>query len=135
MRRLSITLLSSLIILALSSCSEDTEVGLEPDDDITGSWSLVRLEGGLSGIVTEFQPGDVILDFSSDQVTITSDDNYDLGFSVGVYDYQIESTDSGNALLVGEGILNGTFELFITRFTIDQRAWDGPLYTFERNLN
>lgn len=122
-----------IAMIVFSSCSDDSEVGLVSSDDITGSWSLIRLEGGLSGIVTEFQPNDVTLDFSADQVTIASDDNYDIGFSVGVYDYQIESTVSGKALRVGDGILNGSFELTTTQFTIDQRLWDGPLYTFVRN--
>jgi len=126
-------ILMSLAFFVLFSCSDDSEVALEPGTNIIGSWSLVQMEAALSGIVTEFQPREITLEFSTDQVVITSDDNYEIGFSVGVYDYHIQSTDSGEALRVGDGILNGNFELFTTQFTIDQRIWDGPLYTFVRN--
>lgn len=133
MQQLRIALVSCLAIFVLLSCEDETEVVLESDAEIVGSWSLIKLERGLTADVTEFQPQQITLEFSADQVTITSDDNYDLGFSVGVYEYLVASTDQGEALQVGEGILNGTFDLSSNQFTIDQRHFDGPLYTFVRN--
>lgn len=133
MQQLRITLLSCLVVFVLGSCNDDLGVILESNTGVIGSWSLIRTEGSFLGSVTEFQPEEVTLDFSADQVTIASDNSYDLVFFVGIYDYQIESADSGDFLLVGEGVLNGSLELSATQFTIDQRAWDGPLYTFIRN--
>lgn len=133
MQQLRIALVSCLAIFVLMSCEDETEVVLKSDAEIVGSWSLIRLERGLTANITEYQPQQITLEFSADQVTIKSDDNYNLGFSVGVYEYLVESTDQGEALQVGEGVLNGTFDLSTNQFTIDQRHFDGPLYTFVRN--
>ncbi len=135
MQQLRIALLSCLAVFVLLSCKDDTEeVVLVPSSEIIGSWSLVSITGSFDPSVTSFEKGDITLDFNDVSVTIVNrSDDQDIGFEAGEYNYTLTIGDENQSLLIGEGLLNGGFELFTTRFTIDQRAWDGVLYTFERN--
>lgn len=134
MQQLKITLLSCLSFLLMMSCKDDSDIELVTSDTVVGSWSLVRIEGGFSPTVNTFNKGEVTLDFSDSQVTINNQsDEMDLGFSEGEYAYTLTLEEDNQSLLIGDGMLNGVLELHTTQFTIDQRHFDGPLYTFERN--
>jgi hypothetical protein len=134
MRQLRLALLSCLAVFVLLACKDDAEVILEPGTEIEGSWSLISITGSFNPTVTPFEKGEVTLDFDDTSVTIVNQsDQTELGFEAGEYSYTLSNQDGNQSLRIGDGILNGGFELFTTQFTIDQRAWDGPLYTFERN--
>lgn len=129
-----ITYMLCFAVLVLFSCKDDAEVVLEPSEDIVGSWSLSSATGGLNPVVFTYEKGEVTLEFSESTVTIINQTEEEIGFPEGVYAYELTENDFGGlSLVVDDGFFNGGFELFTTQFTIDQRAWDGPLYTFVRD--
>lgn len=131
--------MSCLIVFVLGSCEkEEEEVLISPSEtDILGTWSLTQTEGGLSGIISDYSAGEFTMDFLEDEVVVVNASFESKGgIPSGTYPYALTMAEENVSLRIGEDgdpLLPGTFSYFGDRFTIDQRFFDGALYTFVRN--
>ena len=120
-----------LLSIAIFACSNDDEPS---PSTILGSWHMVAISGGLAGTYEEINRERVVWTFEETTVNIRNIEGasgFPFGPETGEYFYQVEERNGFQVLTVDEweyGVM--TFEG--NRLTVDQRAVDGFLLTFER---
>lgn len=127
-----------ILSITIYSCSNDDDTSSnEPGlDGLNGTWNLVQVSGGFTGIEQIFDKGLIVWDFdeSSKMVTVTNNavnTNGDTFFPSGVYSYNVSAPADIEKLFI-EDVSYGTFIFENSYFTVDQRFVDGSLFRFER---
>lgn len=130
MKRFYLVLLS--IILFSCSSDDDNNVALT----LLGSWNLVNVSGGITGLDEDIDRGAVVWDFdtASGMVTIVNNSTTTSANTLlasGTYTYSVSDAADANILAVNE-VDYGRLNLENTVFTITESAIDGFTFRFER---
>lgn len=124
--------ISDQMILHLAGWDEPIYYGAAV---VAGEWSLVNINGGLTGLNSNFEKGDITWDFDEETVTIANaldgNDDYS-GFESGVYDYSIELIELTPYLTIDEINIGAIYEAKADTLIFDYRAADGFQYVLVR---
>lgn len=137
MRKLRLLLMMTPLLLAFT-CDDDPS-----DDTPSGTWSLMKVTGGIAGVYHEFPQHTITWKFSySGGRTIivennnTENNNAEDFFDTGVYDYQyVDNTINNSCEHTTEidGMDFGCQDIDGTTMTFTQQFADGYVLTFRRN--
>ncbi|WP_299221792.1 hypothetical protein [uncultured Aquimarina sp.] len=130
MKRFYLVLLSIIIF----SCSNDDDNNLEPT--LQGTWNLVNVSGGITGLDEDIDRGVVVWDFnaSTGMVTIVNNSTTTSANTLlasGTYTYNVSAPADADLLIVNE-VDYGRLNLENSVFTITENAIDGFTFRFER---
>ncbi|WP_299253547.1 hypothetical protein [uncultured Aquimarina sp.] len=130
MKRLCILLLS----IVLFSCSNDDDNNAQPT--LQGTWNLVNISGGITGLDEDIAKGIVVWDFNetTGMVTIVNSSTTTSANTLlvsGTYTYSVSAPADADILIVNE-VNYGRLNLENTVFTVTESAIDGFIFRFER---
>ncbi len=130
-------------IIFLTSCSDNDS---RKSDRFIGEWSLVAVEGGITGVACIFEIGDITWMFEEADLTIKNDVLYpeqlsssdcSINFSKKTSSYFTIENDRGLFLIVDD-IEIGAIVFTTNGFWIDKNKHsdndlaDAPIWTFEK---
>ncbi|WP_298539441.1 hypothetical protein [uncultured Aquimarina sp.] len=129
MKRFCLVLLSIILL----SCSNDDDNSVPT---LQGTWNLVNVSGGITGLDEDIDRGAVVWDFdiTSGMVTIVNNSTTTSANTLlvsGTYTYSVSDAADANILAVNE-VDYGRLNLENTVFTITESAIDGFTFRFER---
>lgn len=117
-----LTLIISTGLGILTSCTNnDDSTQMEI---INGTWNLKNVSGGIAGINVDYNSGDIIWIFDSQNQTITVENNssqnpnYE-GLNSGIYNYSVFET-SGNSYLKIDGTEFAMYIISENHLLLDQ---------------
>ena len=129
--------------LFLLSCEKSTESITTTQseklikDKLQGSWSLIKISGGIMGLQETYPKNKIIWTFGKEQVSIQ--DTYSTPHFVmlqnGIYTYNFENTDTQTGCTKSlniRGIALGCVNFENSKLTLNQLYTDGFLLTFEK---
>jgi len=131
MKRFCILLLSIVIL----SCSNDDDTATR-EQGLQGTWNLVNVSGGFSGINEDIDRGVIVWDFNetTNMVTITNtimDNPFNTILPSGTYSYSVVAPADTDTLVINE-VNYGAIEIENTVFSIAESFSDGLVFRFER---
>ena len=124
---MKLIILSILILTSVAGChTNDDSI---TDSDLTGSWNLTHVSGGLAGIDKSFEPSLIVWTFDENTGMVTIVNNSEDGFSIfqsGSYPFLIEDAEDYKTITI-DGMIFGSIEISKNQVKIDQRVADGFL--------
>lgn len=97
------------LVFSVTSCQKDEDTNT---DNIDGSWNLVNVSGGFSGIDKDYNKGVIVWKFSTENNILTvansldSDGNFS-SLASGTYSFSIIMKDSNSYLVVDSNEMGG----------------------------
>jgi len=128
-----------ILIGLLSSCNNDDDNSLS-QEGINGSWNLKNVTGGFIGVNIDYNQGDVIWTFNSqnnslvveNNIITTGPEDIYAGLDTGSYSYIIEQNGDVETLFI-DGNERGNIELQNNILKIDDGIIaDGFITLFEK---
>jgi len=128
-----------LSVISMLSCSLDDSVDRTTPTP-TAKWSLVRITGGVAGVETDLEVGQITWFFDIANNTLTVEENEEglsHGLSEGIYAFEVLNISNADFLFIDE-IEFGSINVSQNVFTIDQNiistgtGTDGFEYRFVR---
>lgn len=127
--------LGAALLCLLTACSDDDSQAAPP----AGTYSLVTVGGGISGMETHYSRNDVIWDINAarDSVTITNNRDNLAGYPSGKYAYEVRSASSDvdfcNQTLYIDHELLGCYYTATDTIIVSNAHVDGLYFTFVKN--
>lgn len=132
MKHLKLYFLLIIAIGLLNSCSNDDEPSTQKE--LNGKWYLVNVWGGIDGRSIDYNKGDIIWTFDTENKTITVTNN--LGdnefYRLNTGEYEYEFMDGDDNLILIDDYLYMEIVSAESDLVLSDKMADGFIGTFEK---